>query len=67
MKISFKKVKTEHTILSEFLPFLRELEAIEGIQRMIPGRIMRKQKGSSDLRFTISYPTSTGLKAKMSK
>lgn len=36
MKESFKKVKTEHTILSEFLPFLTKLEQEPGIQRMIP-------------------------------
>lgn len=36
MKESFKKVKTEHTILSEFLPFLAKLEQEPGIQRMIP-------------------------------
>jgi len=28
---------------------------------------MRQQKGSSDLRFSISYQTTSGLKAKMSK
>ncbi|RAL56923.1 hypothetical protein BSK20_01475 [SR1 bacterium human oral taxon HOT-345] len=67
MKESFKKVKTEHTILSEFLPFLTKLEQEPGIQRMIPGRIARQQKGSSALRFSISTQTPTGRKAKMSK
>lgn len=65
MKLS-KKVKTEHTILDEFIPFLCP-EQEEGIQRIIPWRIMRQQKGSSMLRFS-PYPfTSTGWKAKMSK
>ena len=36
MKVSFKKVKTEHTILSEFIPFLTRLEREAYIQRMIP-------------------------------
>lgn len=36
MKCTFKKIKTEHTILSEFLPFLSRLEQIDQIQRMIP-------------------------------
>jgi len=67
MKLGFKKVKTEHTILSEFHPLLRKIENLDQIQRIIPWRIMRQQKGSSDLRFSISYQTTSGLKAKMSK
>ena len=67
MKLGFKKVKTEHTILSEFHPLLRKIEKLDQIQRIIPWRIMRQQKGSSDLRFSISYQTTSGLKAKMSK
>lgn len=67
MKSLFKKVKTEHTILSDFIPFLKRLESEEWIQRMIPGRIARQQKGSSELRFSVSLPTPTGRKAKMSK
>ena len=67
MKLGFKKVKTEHTILSEFNPLLRKIENLDQVQRIIPWRIMRQQKGSSDLRFSISYQTTSGLKAKMSK
>ena len=67
MKFGFKKVKTEHTILSEFHTLLRKIENLDQIQRIIPWRIMRQQKGSSDLRFSISYQTTSGLKAKMSK
>lgn len=67
MKHLFKKVKTEHTILADFQPFLLRLEQEERIQRMIPWRIQRQQKGSSELRFSVSTPTTTGRKAKMSK
>ena len=67
MKLGFKKIKTEHTILSEFHPLLKKIENLDQIQRIIPWRIMRQQKGSSDLRFSISYQTTSGLKAKMSK
>lgn len=67
MKLFSKKVKTEHTILSDFQPFLLRLEQEVWIQRMIPGRIQRQQKGSSELRFSVSTPTVTGRKAKMSK
>ena len=67
MKLGFQKVKTEHHILPEFYNFLRRIEQNPGITRIIPGRIHRQQKASSELRFTISYPTVTGFKAKMSK
>lgn len=67
MKLLFRKVKTEHTILSDFKPFLLRLEQEIWIQRIIPGRIQRQQKGSSELRFSVSTPTATGRKAKMSK
>nr|DAU13920.1 MAG TPA: hypothetical protein [Bacteriophage sp.] len=36
MKLGFKKVKTEHTILSEFHPLLRKIENLDQIQRIIP-------------------------------
>jgi hypothetical protein len=67
MKSTFSKIKTEHHILAEFHPFLRELETLSQIQRIIPGRIDRKQKKSSIERFRISYTTSNGTKCIMSK
>lgn len=67
MKTKFKKVKTEHHILPEFQGFLLEIEQHEKITRIIPGRISRQQKGSSERRFSISYPTATGIKCIMSK
>ena len=36
MKGKFKKVKTEHTILSEFHGFLLDIEKIPEIVRIIP-------------------------------
>lgn len=67
MKLAFQKVKTEHHILTEFHAFLRQIEQSPLIARIIPWRINRQQKASSELRFTVSYPTTTGFKAKMSK
>lgn len=67
MKIKFKKIKTEHHILSEFHWFLLDIEKKQEIARIIPWRISRQQKGSSEMRFSISYPTSTGVKCIMSK
>lgn len=63
----FKKVKNEHTILSEFHAWLREIEKHPAIQRIIPGRISRQQSGRAERRVNYSYLTSTGLKYKMCK
>ena len=67
MKITYEKVKTEHHILSEFKKFLLLIEKDSIIHRIIPGRINRQQKGSSDIAFKISYPTSSGIKCIMCK
>lgn len=67
MQVKFKKVKTEHTILSDFTGFLLDIEKAPQITRIIPWRISRQQKGSSQTRFSISYPITTGLKCVMSK
>ncbi len=65
--MKFTKVKTTHHILPEFHAFLAEIEQLPDIQRIIPGRISRQQKGSSELRFRVSYFTASGLKCMMSK
>jgi hypothetical protein len=67
MQPRFKKVKTTHHILPEFYSFLLEIEKLSAISRIIPGRISRQQKGSSEMRFNISYLTPTGMKGIMSK
>ncbi|MDD3262400.1 MAG: DUF2103 domain-containing protein [Candidatus Absconditabacteria bacterium] len=67
MKFSYKKVKTEHNILPEFKKLLLAIEKHPHIHRIVPGRINRQQKGSSQLLFKISYPTTSGLKCIMSK
>lgn len=67
MKIKFKKVKTEHTIMTEFIKILLEIEQNDMIDRIIPGRISRQQKWSSQLRFRVSYQTESGIKCIMSK
>ena len=61
------KIKKEHHILKEFDSFLKEIEKIEEIQKIIPGRIARQQKGSSKLLVSFSYFTNSGLKYKIKK
>jgi len=63
----YKKVKLEHHIIPEFAKFLFEIEKNPKISRIIPGRINRQQKWSSEMRFRITIPTSTGFKCIMSK
>lgn len=67
MKFSYKKVKTEHNILPEFKKLLLAIEKQPDIHRIIPWRINRQQKWSSELIFKISYPTASGIKCIMSK
>lgn len=67
MKIKFTKTKNEHHILTEFQKLLLEIEKHSLISRIIPGRISRQQKWSSEMRFTVSYPTPSGIKCIMNK
>lgn len=65
--MSFIKVKTEHHILKEFHTFLKQIEKLPEIQRIIPWRIVREQSGRWEMRINFSYNTSTGLKYKLCK
>ncbi|MFA6256515.1 MAG: DUF2103 domain-containing protein [Candidatus Absconditabacterales bacterium] len=65
--VKFIKTKTEHHILPEFHTLIREIEKHSLINRIIPGRISRQQKGSSEMRFKVSYPTASGIKCIISK
>jgi hypothetical protein len=65
--MSFVKVKTEHHILKEFHWFLKQIEKLPEIQRIIPWRIVREQSGRWEIRINFSYNTPTGLKYKLCK
>ena len=67
MNTKFTKTKTVHHILPEFHKLLLEIEKQPLISRIIPGRISRQQKWSSQLHFKISYNTTSGIKCIMSK
>lgn len=67
MRVKFKKTKTEHHIIQDFKKLLIEIEKNEDIIRIIPWRIDRKQKGSSEKIFRITIPTNSGFKCIMSK
>lgn len=57
-----KKIKTEHHILSEFHTIIKTIANLLPVQKIIPWRINRKQKGSSHMAMTYSYDTASGLK-----
>mgnify|MGYP002620046774 FL=1 len=63
----YQKVKLEHHILPDFAKFLFELEKNPKINRIIPWRISRQQKWSSEMRFRITIPTTSWFKCIMSK
>lgn len=67
MKINLKKTKREHHILKEFIKDLENIENINEINRIIPGRIDRQQKWSSEKRFRITTSTISGFKCIISK
>jgi len=53
--------------MEEFHKILLEIEKNPAIIRIIPGRISRQQKWSSELRFKVSYWTDSWIKCIMSK
>ena len=67
MKYQQGKIKREHGVMKEFEWLLAELQKCPSVTRLIPGRISRQQKWSSDIRFTIQYPTLSGRKCLMKK
>lgn len=67
MKKINKKIRTEHTIMDEFIYFLNEIAESDMIDRIIPGRITRKQSGSSDIYINFAYPTESWLKYNLKK
>lgn len=67
MKALSDKIKQEHTILKEFYPLLNQIAEIDEVKRIIPGRISRKQQGSSLQAVSISYQTDSGLKCLIKK
>lgn len=67
MKYQSWKIKTEHHIMQEFIPFLDWLQKIQQVKRIIPGRISRQQKWTWDQNISFSYMTTSGFKIKVKK
>ncbi len=67
MKYFHWKVKREHHILKEFEKDINDISKIDKIEKIIPWRINRQQKGSSDKKISFSYFTQSWLKLKIKK
>lgn len=67
MKYQQGKIKREHHTLREFDEFLHACAKLNYVQRLIPWRISRQQKGSSHCMVTFSYPTTSWGKCIMKK
>lgn len=63
----WSNIKQEHHILADFVKLLTKISQISWIIRIIPGRISRQQKWSSEIIMSLSYPTETGLKYLLKK
>ncbi len=63
----FVKTKTEHHIMVEFHNFIQQVEKISEIKRIVPWRIDRQQKWSSDIIISFSYFTISWAKYKIKK
>ena len=67
MKYNHGKIKKEHGILKDFHKVLDRLSQEEWVDRLIPGRISRQQKSTSDFRLTFQYMTTAWCKMLMKK
>jgi hypothetical protein len=63
----WSNIKQEHHILPDFVRLIMKIGQIPWIIRIIPGRISRQQKWSSEMIMSLSYPTDTGLKYLLKK
>lgn len=67
MKYDINNIKSEHHIMKDFHKFLELVIKIEWVNRIIPWRISRQQKWTSNLIVTVSYFTNTWLKLLLKK
>ncbi len=56
------KLKVQHHLLEGLEDYLGEMERWEVVKTIIPGRIVRQNKGSGVTGLFLKYPTITGYK-----
>ena len=61
-KYRSNKVKQEHTIIEDILPFLEELSKLSVVKSIIPGRINRRSGSGQPAHLKLKYNTPSGIK-----
>jgi hypothetical protein len=56
------KVKLEHHLIEDADEYIKELERLESVKGIIPGRIYRNQKGKGQKGLFLKYETPSGWK-----
>ncbi len=56
------KLKVQHRILEGLEDYLKEMSGWEVVKTIIPGRIVRQNRGSGVNGLFLKYPTLTGYK-----
>ncbi len=56
------KVKVEHTLLEGLKDYLKEIEKWDCVESIIPGRIVRQNKGRGSKGLFLKYKTISGYK-----
>ncbi|ACL69948.1 DUF2103 domain-containing protein [Halothermothrix orenii] len=56
------KIKQEHTVLDEIMPFLEEIAKLTPVKSIIPGRINRRKGSGIQAYLQLKYNTPSGLK-----
>ena len=61
-KYRHKKIKKEHTIIQDILPFLEEIAKFSTVKSVIPGRINQRNGSGTPAHLSLKYNTSSGIK-----
>lgn len=56
------KIKVEHTLLEGLSEYLKEIEKWDCVETIIPGRIVRQNKGRGSKGLFLKYKTISGFK-----
>ena len=61
-KYRHNKIKQEHTIIEDILPFLEDIALSKLIKSIIPGRINRRKGSGTPAYIQLKYNTQSGIK-----
>lgn len=61
-KYRHQKIKQEHTIIADILPFLKKIAALSSVKSIIPGRINQRSGSGMPAHLSLKYNTPSGIK-----